>query len=46
MVGYWVVENASNRLDFNDRVYLSPVGLQQINEYKERGYTLTQTTGW
>ncbi len=46
MVGYWIVENATNRLDFNDRVYLSPIGLQQINEYKERGYTLTQTTGW
>jgi starch-binding outer membrane protein, SusD/RagB family len=46
MVGFWVVENASNRNQFNDKNYLSPVGAQQINEYKDKGYTLTQTKGW
>ncbi|ODT35039.1 MAG: glycan metabolism protein RagB [Niabella sp. SCN 42-15] len=46
MVGFWVVENASNRLAFSDKNYLAPIGQAQINEYKERGYTLTQTAGW
>ncbi|MGN6532927.1 MAG: RagB/SusD family nutrient uptake outer membrane protein [Ginsengibacter sp.] len=46
MVGFWVVENASNRNQFGDKNYLSPVGAQQINEYKDKGYTLSQTKGW
>ncbi|MEO9021286.1 MAG: RagB/SusD family nutrient uptake outer membrane protein [Ginsengibacter sp.] len=46
MVGFWMVDNASNRNAFGDQNYLSPVGLQQINEYKDKGYTLTQTPGW
>jgi len=46
MVGYWMVENAQNRLAFTEKSYLSPVGTQQINEYQEKGSTLTQTTGW
>ncbi len=46
MVGFWVVENASNRNQFSDKNYLSPVGSQQINEYKDKGHTLTQTKGW
>lgn len=46
MVGFWVVENASNRLAFSDKNYLSPIGQAQINEYKDKGYTLTQTAGW
>ncbi len=46
MVGFWVVENASNRNQFSDKNYLSPVGSQQINEYKDKGFTLTQTKGW
>ncbi len=46
MVGFWVVENASNRNSFSDKNYLSPVGQAQINEYKDKGYTLTQTEGW
>lgn len=46
MVGFWVVENANNRNQFNDKNYLSPVGAQQINEYKDKGFTLTQTKGW
>lgn len=46
MVGFWVVENASNRIAFSDKNYLSPVGQAQINEYADKGYTLTQTVGW
>jgi hypothetical protein len=46
MVGFWVVENGANRIAFTDRNYLSPVGQNQIVQYQERGYKLTQTTGW
>ena len=46
MVGFWVVENAKNRDAFSDKNYLSPIGQTQINEYKDKGYTLTQTAGW
>lgn len=46
MVGYYVPENASNRDPFTDRVYLAPIGNNEISEYAARGYTLTQTTGW
>jgi hypothetical protein len=46
MVGFWMVENAQNRLSFTDKSYLSPVGQSQIIQYQEKGYTLTQTTGW
>lgn len=46
MVGFWMVDNASNRNAFSDKNYLSPVGLSQINDYKDKGHTLTQTTGW
>ncbi len=46
MVGFWVVENGQNRLAFDDRNYLSPVGQSQIIQYEENGYTLTQTEGW
>jgi len=46
MVGYWMVENAQNRLSFTDKSYLSPVGQSQIIQYQEKGYTLSQTTGW
>ncbi len=46
MVGYYIPENISDRDPFTDRVYLAPVGNTQINQYKEKGYTLTQTPGW
>lgn len=46
MVGFWMVENAQNRLAFSDRNYLSPVGQSQIVQYEEKGYKLTQTKGW
>lgn len=46
LVGYWMVENASNRNAFGDQNYLAPVGQAQIIEYQERGYKLTQTVNW
>jgi starch-binding outer membrane protein, SusD/RagB family len=46
MVGFWMVENAQNRLSFTDRSYMSPVGQSQIVQYEEKGFKLTQTTGW
>ncbi len=46
MVGYWVVESGANRNAFSDKNYLSPVGQNQITEYQEKGYTLTQTKNW
>jgi hypothetical protein len=46
MVGYYLPEGVADRDDFTDRVYLSPVGKNQIDLYKSQGYTLTQTPGW
>ncbi len=46
MVGYYIPENSSNRDPFTDRAYLAPVGNTQINQYKDKGYALTQTPGW
>jgi len=46
MVGYYLPENISARDEFTDRVYLAPVGIAQIAQYADKGYTLTQTPGW
>jgi len=46
MVGFYMVENAQNRLAFSDKNYLAPVGQSQIIQYQEHGYKLTQTKGW
>jgi len=46
MVGYYIPESVANRDAFTDRVYLAPVGNTQISEYLDKGYTLTQTSGW
>jgi hypothetical protein len=46
MVGFWMVENATNRNAFTDRVYLAPVGQSQIIQYEDKGFKLTQTEGW
>lgn len=46
MVGYYVPEKVQPRDPFTDRSYLSPVGENQINQYKDQGFTLTQTKGW
>jgi len=46
MVGFWMVENASNRNAFTNKSYMAPVGQSQIIQYEEKGFKLTQTTGW
>jgi hypothetical protein len=46
MVGFYMVENAQNRLSFTDRNYQSPVGQSQIIQYEQYGFKLTQTEGW
>jgi hypothetical protein len=46
MVGYYIPDNISNRDPFTDRVYLAPMGANEVNQYSERGYTLTQNPGW
>lgn len=46
MVGYYLPEGVSGREDFTDRVYLAPVGIDQINLYESQGFKLSQTTGW
>ena len=46
MVGYYIPDNIQNRAAFTDRVYMAPIGKNQITQYSEKGYTLTQTTGW
>ncbi|HEY0669114.1 MAG TPA: RagB/SusD family nutrient uptake outer membrane protein [Sphingobacteriaceae bacterium] len=46
LIGFWMVQNASNRNAFSDQVYMAPVGQAQVIDYQERGYTLTQTVNW
>lgn len=44
--GFYMPLKVSDRDGFTERSYCAPVGRAQINQYKERGYTLTQTKGW
>ena len=46
MVGYYIPESVADRDAFTDRVYLSPVGKDQVDLYTNHGYKLTQTPGW
>ncbi|WEK21592.1 MAG: RagB/SusD family nutrient uptake outer membrane protein [Candidatus Pedobacter colombiensis] len=46
LIGFWMVENVQNRNAFGDEVYMAPVGRAQIVEYKEKGFTLSQTVNW
>ncbi len=46
MVGFYIPEGAVARDPFTDRSYMAPIGENVINEYKDQGYTITQTTGW
>lgn len=46
LVGFYLPLKATNRDGFTERSYCAPIGRAQINQYKERGYTLTQTKGW
>ena len=40
LVGYYIPENIAPRDAFTDKVYLAPVGMTQIAEYADKGYTL------
>jgi starch-binding outer membrane protein, SusD/RagB family len=46
MIGYYIPENISNRDPFNERVYSAPLGNTQVNQYADKGFTITQTPGW
>jgi len=46
MVGYYIPQTVADRDAFTDRVYLAPIGTNQISEYLGKGYTLTQTPLW
>src|SRR5690606_10838924 len=46
MVGYYVVRGFGPRQPVQDRNYLAPISQLLIDEYRDRGYTLTQTVGW
>lgn len=43
---FYIIEKGVDRQAFDYRVYLAPVGNAQIDQYKDKGYTLTQTPGW
>lgn len=50
MKGFFYPPQNQGRLPFLDvpnvNPYLSPIGTNQIADYQNRGYTLTQTEGW
>ena len=46
MVGFYVPTKAVPRDPFTDRSYLAPVGQAQIDQYADKGKTLSQTKGW
>ncbi len=46
MVGYYIPTNCQPRDAFDNRVYLCPLGKQEIDTYSEKGHTLTQNPGW
>lgn len=46
MVGFYLPEGVANRDAFTDKVYLAPVGKDQIDLYSGNGYTLAQTKLW
>lgn len=47
MVGFYKVQNVKARDSFaEEKAYVSPVGMQEIQDYKDHGYTLTQTAAW
>lgn len=46
MIGFYVPTNVQPRDAFDNRVYLCPLGKQEIDLYSEKGYKLTQNPGW
>jgi starch-binding outer membrane protein, SusD/RagB family len=47
MVGFYMINLVKPRDAFNEeKVYVSPVGTQEIQKYADHGFTLTQTAAW
>ncbi len=46
LVGFYVPQKVADRNAITEKNYLAPVGAAQVSDYKDRGYTLTQTKGW
>jgi len=46
MVGFRIPDNIKNRNPFSYKNYLEPVCTDVINQYKDKGYTITQNPGW
>jgi starch-binding outer membrane protein, SusD/RagB family len=46
LIGYYMPTSVANRDPFTDRVYLAPVGNNEVSQYLDKGYVLTQTPGW
>lgn len=47
MIGFYKIQNVKARDTFSEeKAYVSPVGSQEIQDYKDHGYTLTQTATW
>lgn len=47
MVGFYKIQNVKARDAYDEeKAYVSPVGTQEIQDYKDHGYTLTQTAAW
>lgn len=50
MKGFWATADNKDRLPFlgivNMNPYLCPMGLGNIRDYQDKGYTLQQTEGW
>jgi hypothetical protein len=46
MVGFYLPEGVADRDAFTDKVYLAPIGKDQIDLYAGNGKTLTQTLLW
>ncbi|MFD1771777.1 RagB/SusD family nutrient uptake outer membrane protein [Sphingobacterium suaedae] len=46
MIGFYVVRNFTNRLPVQRRNYLAPLSEPLIQEYTDRGYTISQTINW
>lgn len=47
MIGFYKIEDVKPRDQFDEaKMYVSPVGRQDIQEYEDHGFTLTQTAAW
>lgn len=46
MVGFRIPNNIRNRTPFSYKNYLEPVCTDVLNQYRDAGYSITQTQGW